>query len=170
MNNDPLSHLLSIVEQIIGTTCWKVAAAGGATGSHFNLDFGNMIEWPVDTTRMVPLEMQRGTYGEFGVQVGCASWRLDSENAPITAWTDIASPDGPMVKGLRLLQDCIVTDAKITKPGLDLLLEFNKNYSLRVFCDQFDEQYDNYSVSFRDVYLMVKARSHIISQSGSDPA
>jgi len=66
-----------------------------------------------------------------------------------------------MVRGLRLLDGRMVTDARIEKPGLDLTLTFDRTYSLRVFCDQFDESLDNYSVSFIGKYVCVDARSRV---------
>jgi hypothetical protein len=160
MNTDLVLQLATTVAQLNGTTCWKVAA-GGATGSRFNLDFGAKLEWSIvpDDPRLG--KIVRGVHGEYGLQVGCAAWRLDNEEEPITAWTDLATPDGPMVMGLRHLVNCVVTRAEITKPGLDLLLEFDKKYTLRVFCDQFDETLRNYTVSFREKYVCIGSRSRI---------
>ena len=52
-----------------------------------------------------------------------------------------------------------MTDARVEKPSLDLTIAFDQTYTLRVFCDQFDEGFDNYSVSFKGKYVCVEAKS-----------
>jgi hypothetical protein len=157
---DPVSELASIATKLIGATCWKVSAGGGATGSRFILHFGAGLKWAVDP-KNPPLNsrLKDTSHGEFRLHVGCAAWRLDSDDKPLTAWTDLAVPGGPMFVGLSLLQGCVVVGAEIVKPGLDLILSFDKRYVLRVFCDQFEEPFDNYSLSFRNTYVEVRARS-----------
>lgn len=163
MNSDPVSQLASIVARLIGSTCWRVSA-GGVTGSRFNLDFGEKMKWGTDAKdHGLNVTAPESSYGECGVQVGCASWRLDSDAGPITACTDVAAPRGAMVAGLGVLRDCVVTGAEVTMPGLDLVLTFDEKYVLRVFCDQFDESCDNYSVSFRNTYVSVTARSRVVA-------
>jgi hypothetical protein len=167
MSKRNVAELMSIVARMVGTSCWGVVA-GGCTGSRFALDFGNKIEWPVKISNSMLTADERKYRGEFGLQVGCAAWRLDSKQEVITAWTDLASPDGPMVKGLERLRGRVVTRTEVSQPGLDLLMEFDKEYFLRVFCDQMDEDLDNYTISFRNVYVEVEARSRIdIEDSGN---
>ncbi|HEV2969356.1 MAG TPA: hypothetical protein VGY55_05140 [Pirellulales bacterium] len=167
MNGDAESQLLYIASKLVGNECWNVSA-GGATGSRFILDFGAKLKWVIDPRNvLLNARLQDSYHGEFGLQVGCAAWRLDSEEKPLTAWTDLAVPGGPMVAGLELLRGCVVVSAEITRPALDLVLAFDKRYFLRVFCDQFDERFDNYSLSFRGTYVSVEARSRaVVSGTG----
>ncbi len=155
------SQLVSIATQLIGTKCWQVSA-GGSVGSRFVLDFGKQLEWePVENPRVNEMFKDKRK-GELTVNVGCAAWRLDGEDEPITSWTDIAGLNGPMVDGLRLLNGCTVTMAQIMRPGLDLILTFDNKLCLRVFCDQFEEPYDNYNLSHQNTYVSVMARSRIV--------
>jgi hypothetical protein len=168
MHSDPIFQLSEIVSKLIGTTCWQVGALGSVAGSHFILDFGRKIEWPMINDRYS--EVLPRYHGEFGLQVGSASWRIDDKVKPITSSDDLSTLNGPMITGLRLLKGCVVTAANITQPGMDLFLDFNNVYSLKIFCDLFDESYDNYSVSFIDTYICITGRSKIIVKRGNDPA
>jgi len=168
MSCNTSSELAQLIGSLVGALCWGVNASS-ATGSRFNLDLGERLHRPSDLSQgNVPIAPP--DFGEFGIQVGCAAWRLEDPKGVITGWTDASAPDGPMYAGLRGLQGSILTAAEITLPGVDLLLEFDEQYVLRVFCDQFEDPYENYSISFRDTYYIVKARAIVVRQAGADPA
>lgn len=167
MDLDSSDELVALILQFIGKTCWQVIAAGGATGSHFRMDFGEMLRWPHDPANpRLNSALANRVHGEFGLYVECAAWRLDGEFGPVTAWTDLATPDGPMITGLQALKDRVVTTASVARPGFDLMLEFEGKYCLRVFCDQLEEPYDNYAASFRNMYFTVAPRSRVRVQRG----
>jgi len=167
MSQKDIQKLISIVQRLVGTPCWGVAA-GGCTGSRFILDFGERLERAVEINNPVLPAIRRKFRGELLLHVGCAAWRLDSTSEVITSSTDLSTPDGPMVSGLEGLRGREVTSAMITQPGLDLVLEFDKVRWLRVFCDQVEGDLDNYTVAYRATFVAVGPRSSVSLETGED--
>jgi hypothetical protein len=164
---DSLAELELLLPRLVSARCWKVAAPGVAFGSHFTLDFGDKLEWKL-TSEQLDL-MRSGYYGEYGIQVKCAVWRLEDQQTTITTSADDPSLGGPMIEGLHLLQDRRVTSAQITRPELNLLIEFDETLLLSIFHDE-SEEFESYSVSYRDAHFCVGAHSQVILRQGDDPA
>lgn len=168
MTRTSIRQLKHALNGLVGTTCWGVAA-GGCTGSRFNLDFGEKRKLPVESKNVrLPL-IVRKYQGEFGLQVGCAAWRLDTRRKSITSSTDLCSPDGPLVAGLERLRGCVVTSVQLSEPGLDVTIEFDRKYWLRIFCDQFDSDCDNYTVSREQLYIGVEGRLRVSVKDYAGP-
>ena len=57
-----------------------------------------------------------------------------------------------MLNGLKLLIGQRISRINLSKPGFDLDIEFSKGLTLKVFCDQTNEndQNDNYMLFTRD--------------------
>lgn len=163
MKDDSFLGLKMLVDKLVGKPCWGISA-GGCTGSRFILKCGKQLKRDRPLTNTHLPELQRLYEAELGVNVGCAAWRLDGENEVITSSTDDSSPSGPMVHGLSRLIGTYVTCAQVTRPGMDLVLEFQDGLRLRVFCDQFESGCSNYSVFCGELSLTVGSRSELATE------
>lgn len=125
------SDLTRILEGFQGQTCWHVAA--GAVGYAFSADFGDKI--PRSTPfvfRGIPDTSEFGKFrGHVGLMIWCR-WRLDGLRAPISS---SAEDKKAIEESLRVLIGATVKKATATPPAFDLIVEFDRDMTLRVFCE-----------------------------------
>lgn len=162
---DLISELESALHAMVGKQCWSYAASIN-TGSHVSFDIGRKVrrKKPLRNPRIS--EEERLYQGEFDLYVTC-SWRLDWKGEVLCGGEDDNSKDGPMQHGLRYLLDQRVISAELEPPGLDLLLAFEDDLVLRIFCDELggEEDAGNYALFLPSHYLSVRGRSKVVKHS-----
>lgn len=122
-----------VMSRMLGLPCWYVAA-GGCTGSTFQLYLGKKIPRIKPVANDMLPDDPRVNFGEYGLMVHCP-WRLDAIAGPITGWLDPCDNDGPMVSGLNSMVGQNVRQIKILEPAWDIELAFTGDLTLKVFCD-----------------------------------
>ena len=167
MRQTIIAEFVKGINRLIGQECWGFAAGEG-TGSSVSLDIGRKVlrKEPLKNPHLT--SEQRKYDSEFDLFIQCA-WRIESKTQVICgAWDDNAE-DGVMIKGLQGLVGSTVDSIKVSKPALDLVLNFNNGLALRIFCDQTNqaEMDDNYSVFFPDVVYIVGNRSQLRRENRS---
>ena len=130
-------ELKSVLAKLAGTRVCNLS--GPVAGSRFYLDFDS----------------------DQSLGVGCACWRLDSSYRVITGSSDDSAVNGPMESGLQTLVDRKVVSAAAEHPAWDLRIEFEGGLTLRVFCEDIDEDGENYIIRHRDVHLTVGEKGRI---------
>jgi hypothetical protein len=126
------------------TKCWSIVAGKGA-GSVINIGFGGKIKRDKPLSNPALGEQDKLFEAEFSLLVYCA-WRLSNDVSIICSWRDDNSPNGPMLKGLSILQNKKVVGVSLDMDMLDLTLIFEDGLRLDIFCDQTntDESDQNY--------------------------
>lgn len=140
-----LHPLQSILDALIQQRCWSVIAGEG-TGSHVSLQFGEKRRMRIPIRNPLLSEIERTHEGEFSVFLKMCGWRLDGLNSVICASTSSNEAGGPMLSGLHHLIGEKIIRAQAMHPGKDMELLFSGDFCLRVFCDQTEDGYDNYSL------------------------
>ena len=124
--------------------CWGISAGGGG-GSVIILSMGEKIPRKTPIANPHLSDDHRNFDGEMALMISC-SWRLDSSDRVICSWVDDYSPGGPVLSGLKQIEQQSVERVEVTLPALDLSLHFRGNLVLRVFCDRTcsEEDPENY--------------------------
>jgi hypothetical protein len=152
-------HLEAELSKMIGRRCWSIVAGPG-TGSVVSLGLGDKVRRTKPLTNSHLSYDQRMFESEFEIFIE-SFWRLDGPSQVICGGWDDNRPEGPMLTGLRRLEGKELLDSHVSDPGLDLVLCFEDDLRLRVFCDQINEadQGDNYSVVTPEFESIVGTRS-----------
>jgi len=158
------SDLKTAIKHLIGKKCWAVSGGKG-TGSMFKVALGKKVkrEFPL---KKFPLKNKhlskhlRYFDGEFRLFVQCCAWRLQKKNKVICSSTETQETIGFEIKklvGHRISQINLLNSA------LDLSVEFDKMYTLTLFCDQTYEPkpLTNYTVFCPEGSYSVEARSKL---------
>ena len=117
--------------KLIGLRCWYVNAGGSYVGSSFSLSCGEKIARKAPLSNDAHPEEYRKFEGAAELTVW-STWRLDSQNEPITSSDD---SEERLVSGLERLRGCEIFDVVIDRPCWDLKILFSPFYRLHVFCD-----------------------------------
>jgi hypothetical protein len=159
--SDLEKKLETSINQLIDKECWGIVAGEG-TGSFVNLEIGEKIRRNKEIENPALETDVRQFEGQYSLSLECA-WRLDSTEAVICGASDDNSKDGKMLDGLRLLIGRRISRINLSKPGLDLDIEFSKDLTLKVFCDQTNEndQNDNYMLFTPDQIITVSYGSRL---------
>lgn len=147
MMNDPqlVTEFEAALQKLVGLECWSVV--GGKPHSTLaTFDFGQKI------ARKHPLHYrqlskeQRSFYGERSLVTCFCPWRVETPDTVIGSWTEQGDNGAPLVNPLENLIGLTVERVELTRPALDLTLTFSNDLTLRLFCDQTNEQDggDNY--------------------------
>jgi hypothetical protein len=108
-----------LLDKIIDKKCWY-AAAGGSTGSMFNLHLGDKLP----RERSLPSESAiKNLQGEARVFVQDAHWELYQEDQLIAFDESDSSPDGDLVKSLNRLVGKRLTRYEETGQLVDLIFD-----------------------------------------------
>ena len=121
------------VKELLSKECWATVAGEGV-GSTFSVKLGKKIARSRPIKNRFLSEDARLYDAEYSLYVQFASWRLDDSRSVICTSTDSNHNDGVMVQGLSKLIGCTVSRVLLTKPGCDLVLDFDRGYRLTVFC------------------------------------
>lgn len=117
---------------LIGKVCWAVSA-GEPSGSTIFLNIGEKIKLdkPINNKK---LKYGLNKYdGEYVIGIFC-EWRLQKKNKPITGSCEPNTPNGPLIKGLKIIVNKKITNIKLTDDCGDINIYFNDIY-LKVFCN-----------------------------------
>ncbi len=168
LSMDLIPELASALNAMVGETCWSFAASI-VTGSHVSFDIGRKVrrKKPLRNPRIS--EEERLYTAELHLYVTC-SWRLDLKGEVLCGGDDDNSNEGPMRHGLQHLLGRKVIAVELDRPGLDLLLAFEDDLILRVFCDELgigEDDAENYTLFMPDHYLSVEGRSRVTKSSRS---
>jgi hypothetical protein len=157
-------ELASRLEQLIGKRCVGFSAGAGA-GSVIDLEFGLRRPRRKPLTNPFLTEEQRLGEPDISLFVKCV-WRLDSDREVICGAWDDNSHDGIMLGGLNALVGKQVLSFNLDEPGLDLSLKFDNYWTLRIFCDQVNEDDgdDNYSIYSMQDILTVTTKSRLVRE------
>jgi hypothetical protein len=136
--------LVTAMERLHGLACWGTVAGDGA-GSAVAIDFGGRRprEQPLRNPHLTP--EQREYVGEVSLLIHCA-WRLETPTAVACGSGDDNGPDRPMLRGLTRLVGATVQHVEILREGRDLALVFDRDLTLRVFCDNTTADGWNYTL------------------------
>lgn len=105
------------VPQLRGMPCSQVSVGAEET---LILDFGELHQMPDGQMA-----------GDYALAIDCP-WRIDSPETGVIGWED---PEEEIVDLARVLIDSAMTEYEIRRPGLDLILTFSNDHSLRIFPD-----------------------------------
>jgi hypothetical protein len=149
------------LDSIVGKQCWGVTG-GGAAGSVIKLSIGNKIPKLSALTNPLLSEDLRKYDGEIELMITC-SWRLDSDDEVVCSWTDEHSDGGPMLSGLDKLLGRRIKRVAVSRPAMDLCIEFEGMLILKVFCDRTnrDQDSENYVLFLPRWIYIVNVRSFI---------
>ncbi len=136
---------------LVSKECWSFIAGPG-TGSFVTLDFGPKVPRRTPLKNKTLTQEQREYRGEISLFVEC-SWRIDSGTEVVCSSQDDNEPGGEMLQGLKLLTGEKVEEVNVFPPALDLVLKLTGGFSLRLFCDQTNE--DNYSLFSQNSVFVV---------------
>ncbi|MCM8542161.1 MAG: hypothetical protein NE328_17965 [Lentisphaeraceae bacterium] len=149
------------IKELKNQTCWAVIAGKG-TGSIINLKIGKKTPMSKPLTNPHLSEDARNYKSKFGIMVW-SSWELTQGSKVICNSEDSNENDGPMVMGLKNIENQKVEDITTTEHFHELDIYFTGNYKLEVFCDgkDIDEDYDNYTIYLPTESLTVEANYKI---------
>ena len=161
MTKQSRQDLLHALERFSGRRCIGFSAGEG-TGSVVNFEFEPRRPRQRPLTNPNLTEEQRAGDSEYGLFVECA-WRLDGPQEVVCGAWDDNSPRGPMLRGLQGIVGHKAEFFRLSEPGLDLEILFGNGWTLRVFCDQVNEEDegDNYSVFCPGEILVVGTKSRL---------
>jgi hypothetical protein len=136
MNDKYFDELITVTHQFIDQLCWGVAAGEG-TGSTVCFNIGRKIpmQKPLSNPYLHP--DMRIYDSELGIMIECA-WRLEQGSSVICDSGESNSNEGSMIKGLNNLAGRHIKLLSILPPALDMTIEFEDEYLLKVFCDMTD--------------------------------
>lgn len=162
VNTDTFLLMQLAVAELVSKKCWA-SVAGEGTGSTFTISLGKKIARKRPLKNQFLSEVSKLYDGEYSMYVQFASWRLDGAQRVICTSTDSNHNDGVMVHGLSKIVGRTVLCASLTKPGCDLILDFDRGYRLTVFCCWSNElePATNYSFFTPDQVFSVESRSEI---------
>lgn len=128
------------IDVLKGKSCWSIVAGEG-TGSVVTIGFGDKRKKSKPLKNPNLTEEQRNFDSEIEIMVYCA-WRVLSSDSIICSWRDSNELDGEMLKGLQLLKDKKVIEAKLMETTYDLDIIFENGIRFQLFCDQTND-YDS---------------------------
>lgn len=142
MNQDALRLAFN---QLDDCNCWMIIAGKGA-GSVVALGFGDKIQREKPSGNSTLSEDERHFDPQFRVMVYCA-WRLESQGEVICNWRDPNDAGAKMLTGLSKLRNKRLKTVEFNSPINDMVLYFESDLVMRVFCDQTDFEADyNYAL------------------------
>lgn len=65
----------------------------------------------------------------------CSPWRLDGPTAVVCDWRSVADPLQESVEAYAAFEGLTVESVGLERPGLDLRIEFSREFVLKVQCD-----------------------------------
>ncbi len=126
-------EIQAALTRLLGLGCWYVAS-GGSIGTSFTLHLGAKMPRKQPLTNPAVSEEFRRYEGEHILLVWC-SWRLDGLDDAL------ASSDSSCIDASEKLQAYLkgrkMLAATTFNKTFDVLLEFEGDLQLRVFCDRF---------------------------------
>lgn len=139
-----------IIARIHGEKCSSCIAME-FTGSTLSLDFGNRIA--VCKTARGRTANYVGTCGLF---IEGAAWRmLRNREAVMTSDTAMTETNATE---LSVIIGSSVKSISLASNTLDLHVQFDSGVTLDVFCNCFDNELDNYSLSYLQDFYIVRYR------------
>jgi hypothetical protein len=170
MTNNLAQEFSNVVSQFIGLVCWNVSAGAG-TGSRFTLDCGRKIARSKRVNNPFLSEIARDHFGEHSIFVEDCAWRLESLDNVLCTSKSPNDHSGEMITGLAHLVNKRIIGAKNKNIALDLILEFESNFTLHIFSDCHSSVVDgdNYSVHSKDKVFSVSDHGRIVCESRAQP-
>lgn len=163
------ADLTDRLNDLKGLPCWGFSA-GPNTGSDVDFHFGEKLLR--DQAQGERLAGRPATYdGERNLWIFCA-WRLDSDMAVVCGSDDDNSVDGPMIRGLRNIENAEVVAVEVRPPAFDLDIRFSNGLILHVFCDgtgSWDDS-SNYGIYWEGQGVIVGPRGQLRRASGGTVA
>ncbi len=151
------------LNKLISKKCWGYVAGAGV-GSIIKIALGKKIKRKVPSKNKHISEEMRNNTAEYSLLITC-TWRLDSPNSIICSSKNSNKNDGPMVQGLKSILNRTVISVKCFEPAYDLVINFEGNYSLKIFCDETNsdegEDFENYSFYTPECVFTIENQSKI---------
>lgn len=131
MSTDGHELILSLVRQLVGTTCEMVT---NPHGSILSIDFGPM-SLPAEA---LPMERPHG-WRHLTV---LSPWRIDDADHVLVDWNVDGGANGRIAPLVQVLLGQTVESAHTAPPGWDLSLKWSNGLELRVFgdCDDYRDK------------------------------
>jgi hypothetical protein len=126
-----------------------------------SLHFGGKVPLKQRLENPKLMDALRTHEGEYVMFIECA-WRIDERDQVVAGCWDDNADGGPMLSGLRRIVGQPVRSIEISG-ACDLTIAFEGDLSLRVFCDQTNEEDggDNYSLFTPSRTMTVGCRSRL---------
>ena len=125
------SDVSSLLQRSVGTRCWHVSV-GGASLPTFSLALGGKIPRESELPNKAQPRAFRRYYPEVQFYVWC-TWRLEDRSGVI------ATSRFPPARVVGSLNRCLgrrIIEAYVVPPAWDLVLIFERQLVLRMFCDR----------------------------------
>ncbi len=124
------AQISTVLKPFLHKACWHVSV-GGCTLPTFSLALGEKFKRARPLKNPAQPSVFRKYEPEISMFVWCA-WRLDCGNSIIAS--DDASA-GEITHGLKQIIGKSATSIRPTSPAWDLVIDFEKNLRLTVFCN-----------------------------------
>lgn len=136
-----VASLTAALQEMVGHDCWGVIAG---KSSVVGLHIGPKLKRaePVHNP-MLSAEL-REYDGQYGLMIMCA-WRLDTPTEVVAGSGDPAA-GGPTSTGLDRITGKRITAIALAPPAMDLVVSFEGDLALKVFCDGTDVADDSDNV------------------------
>ena len=108
-----------------------------------SLEFGEKVKRKKKLTNSTISEIAKIYEGEISIYSVC-TWRLTMKDSVICSAHDSNEVGGRMAEGLKQLVNQTIIDIQLVSPVLDLNLFFTNGYKLSFFCDEVEEDGDEF--------------------------
>jgi hypothetical protein len=128
-----VASLTAALQEMVGHDCWGVIAGkSSVVGLHIGpkLKRAQPVQNPLLSAEL------REYDGQYGIMIMCA-WRLDTPTEVVAGSGDPAA-GGPTSTGLDRITGKRITAIAIAPPAMDLVVSFEGDLTLKVFCDGTD--------------------------------
>ena len=127
-----MKELASLLAKMLGQPCWSMIGIVG--GSMFTLHFGDKLERETVVANDKLTVGQRKFVGEYTLFVRMTGWKLYQNKEGVCHCNDSNANDGPMVNGLRRLEEKKLLRFESGRSPAKLKLFFSEYYRL-ILCD-----------------------------------
>jgi hypothetical protein len=159
--NKVRQHLTSdILQALINKKCWHVAA-GQVFSPAFKLVLGGKVKRSIPLTNTAIDAVYRKYEGETNLMVWCA-WRLHQKRRIITSSED--GVDRSSARILKLVGSKVI-EVKVDENAWDLVISFDDEHRLYLFCDRVEPRRENCELFLSDRVISAGPGTKIGSMS-----
>ncbi|WOT03957.1 hypothetical protein [Shewanella youngdeokensis] len=157
--------LNSELQNLIGKEVWGIVGGKGS-GSVISLKIGEKTKSKTPSKNKHLSKLVRNYDSEFTIMI-YSPWRIENQDNVICGSHHNNDENGPYQIAFNMLLNNSIKNIHISKPGLDLTIEFNNGYSLKIFCALIGmDENDCYSIESPKGWFIVKFDGGIELDSG----
>lgn len=160
-----MTSFIDMIRLLVEKICWGITAGEGS-GSVISLEFGKKIERTKYLKNNYLTENQKKFNAEYDLFIEC-SWRINDSQGAICSSKSPNDNYGTMLLELKKIVDQKVVSIEINELSYDLVLHFDNDLKLYIFCDETNENedIDNYTFATPDHNYIVGCKSIIRQES-----